>query len=154
MPSRAEPIEENEKQKHARLPAQMPASRVSRNPGGNNRQEQMDAVSGQEDRRHRADNAWVRLQKKKRANLQRKPECVAQQRESPGGHHLADFATLPTAVVKIARAKWYGQHAIVVTIEKVQTRGKNSDGLDCLVQKLAKTWWQWCHTSTFESQIK
>ena len=40
MPSRAEPIKENEKKKHALLPAQMPASRVSRNPGGNNRQEQ------------------------------------------------------------------------------------------------------------------
>ena len=55
--------------------------------------------------------------------------------------------------VVVARALWYGQHAIVVTTETVQTRGKNSDGLDCLVQKLAKTWWQWCHTSTFESQL-
>ena len=55
MPRRAEPIEENEKKKHARLPVQMPASPVSMDPGGNNRQERMDAVSGREDRRHRAD---------------------------------------------------------------------------------------------------
>ena len=39
MPSHAEPIEETEKKKHARLPAQTPASRVSKNPGGNKRQE-------------------------------------------------------------------------------------------------------------------
>ena len=35
--------------------------------GGNNRQERMDAVSGREDRRHRADDAWARQQKKERA---------------------------------------------------------------------------------------
>ena len=64
MPSRAEPIEENEKKKHARLPAQMPASRVSRNPVGNNRQERMDAVSGQEERRHRADKRVGKTKKK------------------------------------------------------------------------------------------
>ena len=104
MSSRAEPIEENEKKKHARLPAQMPASRVSRNPGGNNRQERMDAVPGREDWRHRADKRVGKTTKKKRrANLQRKPERVAQQRESPGGQHLAEFATLPSAVVKVAR---------------------------------------------------
>ena len=34
MPSRAEQIEEKDKEDHARLPAQMPASRVARNPGG------------------------------------------------------------------------------------------------------------------------
>ena len=54
--------EEKEKEDHARLPAQMPASRVSRNPGGNNRQERKDAMSGQKDGNHRADNAWVRQQ--------------------------------------------------------------------------------------------
>ena len=75
------------------------------NPGGNNRQERMDAVSGREDRRHRADNAWARLKKKKRrANHHRKPERVAQQREGPGGQHLADFATLSSSVVKVARS--------------------------------------------------
>ena len=48
-------------------------------------------------------NAWAR-QQKKRGTIQRKPECVAQQRGSPGGHHPAIFATLPTAIVKVARA--------------------------------------------------
>ena len=42
-------IEEKEKGKHARLPAQVPASRVPKKPGGNERQERKDAVSGQED---------------------------------------------------------------------------------------------------------
>ena len=37
------------REKHARLPAQVPASRVSRKPRGNERQERKDAVSGQED---------------------------------------------------------------------------------------------------------
>ena len=41
---------------------------------------------------------------RKKATLQRKPECVAQQRESPSGQHLADFATLPSAVVQAAGA--------------------------------------------------
>ena len=79
---------------------------------------------------------------------------MAQQRESPSGQHPADFATLPTAVVKVARAQWYGHHAIVSTTEKVKSRGKISKGLDWLVKKLARTWWQWCHTSTFEPQRK
>ena len=90
--------------------------------------------------------------KKKKTIVQRKPERAALQRQSPGGQHLAYFDTLPSAFVKVSRALWHGQHAIVFTIEKVQTRGTNSDGLDCLVQKLARTWWQWCHTSTFDSQ--
>ena len=141
-----EPIKDNENKKHARLPAQMPASRVSKNPGGNNRQERMDAVSGREDREQTTrgqDN------KKRRANLERNPEHVAQQRGGPSGQHLADFATLPSAVVKVPRAYRYGHLAIVCTIEKVLPRGKNSENLDCLVQKLARTWWQRCHTSTF-----
>ena len=87
--------------------------------------------------------------KKRRANLERNPEHVAQQRGGLSGQHLADFATLPSAVVKVARAYRYGHLAIVCTIEKVLPRGKNSENLDCLVQKLARTWWQRCHTSTF-----
>ena len=131
------------------VPAQVPASRVSKNPGGNNRQERMNAVSGRKDRRHRADKRVGLTTKKSRAALHGNQEHVAHQREGPSGQHLADFDTLPSAVVKVPRASWYGQHAIVVTIEKLLTRGKNGEGLDCLVQKLAITWWQWCHTSTF-----
>ena len=40
---------------HARLPAQVPASSVSENPGGSKRQERKDAVSGQEDGKQRED---------------------------------------------------------------------------------------------------
>ena len=56
MSSCADSKEEKEEEDHARLPTQMPASRVFRNPGGNNRQERMDAVSGLKDGKHRADN--------------------------------------------------------------------------------------------------
>ena len=42
------------------------------------------------------------------ATLQREPKCVAQQRESHSGHHLAIFATLPTAIVKVTRTLWHG----------------------------------------------
>ena len=44
------------KKHHARLPAQVPASSVPRSPGDNNRQERKDAVSGQKNRKHQADN--------------------------------------------------------------------------------------------------
>ena len=47
----AEANKEKEKEDHARLPAQVPASRVLRNPGGNDRQERMDAA--QQDRQFR-----------------------------------------------------------------------------------------------------
>ena len=47
--------EKTKKKQHARLPAQVPASSVSKNPGGNHRQERKDAVSGQEDGKHQAD---------------------------------------------------------------------------------------------------
>ena len=47
--SGAEPNKENEKEDRARLPAQVPSSRVLRNPGGNDKQERMDAVSGPTD---------------------------------------------------------------------------------------------------------
>ena len=53
------------KEDHARLPAQVPASRVSRNPDGNNRQERTDAVSGLKDGKHRTDNALARHQDRK-----------------------------------------------------------------------------------------
>ena len=62
MSSGAEPSKEKENEDHARLPAQVPASHVFWNPSGNDRQERMDAVSGQKDGKHRADNAWARQQ--------------------------------------------------------------------------------------------
>ena len=42
------------REKHARLPAHVPASRVPKKPGGNERQERKDAVSGQEDENQEA----------------------------------------------------------------------------------------------------
>ena len=70
----------------------------------------------------------------------RKPQCVAKQHESTGSHRLAIFATLPTAEVEVPRTEWHGQHALVLTIEKVHPRGKNGKGRDCLVQEHVKTW--------------
>ena len=75
---------------------------------------------------------------------------VAKQREGPGGQHLTDFATLPSAVVKVARAQQNRQYAFVVTIEKLLTRGKRVMALTASFRKL-KTWCQWCHTNTFEN---
>ena len=48
--------EKTKKKQHARLPAQVPASSVSKSPGGNERQERKDAVTGQNDGKHQADN--------------------------------------------------------------------------------------------------
>ena len=44
------------KKQHARLPAQKPASNVSKSPGGNTDRSGRDAVSGQEDEKHQAGN--------------------------------------------------------------------------------------------------
>ena len=88
----------------------MPAACVSRNPSGNNRQER-EGRSVSPTRRETSSGQRVGKTTKKKdretrreATLQRESKCVAQQRESPGGHHLADFAPLPSAVVKVARA--------------------------------------------------
>ena len=55
----------------------------------------------------------------------------------PSGQHLEDSATLPSAVVKATRAQQNRQQAFVVTIEKLLTRGKNSEGLDCLIMEFS-----------------
>ena len=65
---------------------------------------------------------------------------MAKQREVPSTQHLENSATLPSAVVKVNGACRDGQHAFVVTIEKLLTPGKKSEGLDCLIQELEKTW--------------
>ena len=49
------------REKHARLPAQVPAFRVSKKPGGNERQERKDAVSGQEDKNHETSDKLVSI---------------------------------------------------------------------------------------------
>ena len=80
MPPRAEPIEETEKETHARLPTQTPASRVSKNPGGNKRQERMNAVSDREDK-NRADKRvgkTTRQSKKESTRLWKKTTMRSQ----------------------------------------------------------------------------
>ena len=124
----------------------MPASRVSKKPSGNNRQERMNAVSGREEKRHDADKrvgktteqTWIKIRNTWHNNVM-----------TPSGTpwQSSPLCHLP------ALAQRNRQHAFVVTIEKLLRRGKNSEGLDCLVQRLAITWWQWCHSSNFETQI-
>ena len=120
----------------------MPASRVSRKPCDNNRQERKDAVSGRDC--GAAGNTLARQQdrtERRSSHLGGKPQCVVEQRKSIGSHRLANFATLPAANVEVTRTTWHGQHAIVVTIENVHPRGKNGKGRDCLAEQLVKTWW-------------
>ena len=63
------------KKHHARLPAQVPASSVSRSPGGNNRQERKDAVSGQEDGKHREDYRVGKQKHLKEKTVQTSATC-------------------------------------------------------------------------------
>ena len=53
---------------HVRLPSQMPASSVSKSPGGNNRQERKNAVSSQEDGKHKADYCGGKQEKEEEKN--------------------------------------------------------------------------------------
>ena len=70
MMTRAETNRELRKSTHARLVAQLQASRVSRNPSGNYKQERMDAVSGQEDGNRGAGNTLARGLKQKQEREQ------------------------------------------------------------------------------------
>ena len=128
----------------------MPASRVPKKPGGNNRQERKDAVSGREDgNRGAGDKLADSKAKQKGDHPQLGEDHSAQLNKIKASAAIAwQISTLPTAYVEVTRIKWHGQHAIVVTIEKVHPRGKNGRGRDCLAEQLVKTWWQWCHTST------
>ena len=51
---------------HVRLPSQMPASSVSKSPGGNNRQERKNAESNQKDWKHKADYCGIKQEKKEK----------------------------------------------------------------------------------------
>ena len=97
---------QNQSRRHAQLPAQLPASRVSRNPGGSYRQERMDAVSGHEDGRQRAHKRVSTKSQRGKAREKFNRETMsimAKQCEGLSGQHLTDFATMPSAVVKAAR---------------------------------------------------
>ena len=60
------------------------------------------------------------------------------QRDGHSGQHLEDFATLPSAVVKVVRVWRNRQYAFVVTIEKMLTRGKRAMALTASSRKLRK----------------
>ena len=82
------------------------------------------------------------------ATLQREPKSVAQQREGPGGTPPGNFRHFANSCNEghsylMARTTCNCLHHREGT-----PRGKNSKGLDCLVQELARKWWQWCHMST------
>ena len=94
-------IEENEKKKHARLPAQMPASRVSRNPSGNYRQERMDAVSGLQDGNHRTDKSVGNTKKERNNPFKENQNAWHSNLKAPAD---TTCATLLTAIVKVTRA--------------------------------------------------
>ena len=69
---------------NARLLAQMPASRVPRKPGGNNRQERKDAVSHRKDGNRGAGNTLARQQdrtKRRSSAFGRRPQCVVEHHE-------------------------------------------------------------------------
>ena len=138
MSSRAEPIEKTEKKRHARLPPACQGIPVATTDRSEMTQ------SGHEDGRQRADKrVRTKLSQSDKAGekfYRETMNIMAKQCEGLGRQYLADFATLPSAVVKAARAQRNRQHACVVIIEKLLTRGKKSEGLDCLVQELAKTW--------------
>ena len=120
----------------------MAPSRVSRKPGGNNRQERKDAVSGREDRNRGASNTLARQQdgtERRSSAFGGKSQRVVEQRKSIGSYRLANVATLPTANVEVTRTRWHGQHAIVVATEKVHPGGQNGKDRDCHAEQLVKT---------------
>ena len=124
----------------------MPASRASKKPSGNERQERKDAVSGREDGNHEmGDKLEGRKAKRKGDHLSfgRRPQCVIEQRKSCSSCRLTNFATLPTAIVEVTRTRWHRQYAVDLATKKVY-QGKERD---CVAEQLEKTWRQWCHTS-------
>ena len=68
----------------------------------------MDAVSGQEDGRQRADRRVSKIpsqsDKEGEKFFRETMNMMAKRREGPNGQHLADSATLPSAEVKAGRA--------------------------------------------------
>ena len=76
--------EKTKKKQHARLPAQMPVSGVSRSPGGNNRQERKDAMSSQ--KRRDTSSRQSRGQDKKRGRKKERDNTGLPQRVGAKGH--------------------------------------------------------------------
>ena len=103
IPSRAEPIEEKDGESRTASCANASLPRVRES-----RWQQQTGADGRSvrtrSRRHRADKR-VGKTTKKRATPQREPKKRgAATCEGHGGHHLAIFATLPTAIVDVTRS--------------------------------------------------
>ena len=137
--TRSRKIEEKDKEKHARLPAQVPASRVSKKNG-----------QVKKTRIKKQVTSWnIAKQRQKGDHPQwRELQCGIEQRKSCISYRLANFSTLPTTNAGVTRTRWHRQHAIVVATKKVHQRGKNGKGRDCDAEQFVKTWWQECHTGT------
>ena len=127
--------------KHARLPAQMPASRVLKKPGGNERQERKDEVSDRKDGNRGASNTIVRQQnrtEKRSSVFGGRLQCVDEQRKSCSSYRLANVITLPTANVQATRTRWLRQHAIDVATQKVHPGGKTAKVVIVSLSNLGK----------------
>ena len=127
--------------KHARLPAQVSASRVPKEPSGNERQERKDAVSGRKDGNRAAGNTMARQQnwtERRSSVFGGRPQCVLDQRKSCGNHRLANVTTLPTANAGVTRTRWHRQHAIDVATQKVHPGGKTAKVVTVSLSNLGK----------------
>ena len=85
------------REKNGRLPAQMPASRVSKKPGGDERQERKDAVSGREDGNRGAGTTLASQQDwtgRRSSAFGGKSQCVDEQRKSCITYRLARYLFL------------------------------------------------------------
>ena len=155
-----------------RAAAQMPASSVSRNPGGNNRQERNDAVSGQADGNHREDyRVGKQEHMRERQFVQLSATCGGKRQWCLGSEEPMipshawqndvkssmdnTWQISPLCHMLLVRAfvlDGTNHDASVVTAEKVVITRQKGEGLDCLVWEIAKTWWHWCHDSVFKTK--
>ena len=115
---------------HARLHSQMP-SRVLKKPGGNERQERKDVVSGRRDGNCGAGNTMGRQQNRTETRS-------SESEEDHSCSRLPNVTTLSTTHVEVTRTGWHGQYAIVVATEKVHAGGKNGKNCDGAAEQLGK----------------
>ena len=143
--------EREKREKHARLPAQMPASACPGIPVATTDR------SGRTQCRAEKTGIMEQVircqdirtgQKGGHPHFGGKLQCVIEQRKSCSSCCLANFATLQTANAGVTRTRWHRQHAIVIATKKEHQGGKNGKDRDCDAEELVKTWRQWCHTST------
>ena len=120
-------------------------------PGGNNRQERKDAVSGREDGNREASNTLARQQdrtERRSSAFGGKSQCIVNSVKAATAVVWQISPLCQQQMRGVTRTRWHGQHATVVATKKVHPGGKNGKGRDCDAEQLVKTWRQWCHTST------